>query len=96
MPPALLAPPAFQCRRGLVRTASATGDADTVAAGGTLFRVTFRVRAHARRRRVSLLGVVDGDGVGQPDVAGPARNGATPESIPFVARSGRFRIVSRR
>lgn len=95
MPPALLAPPAFQCRRGLVRTASATGDADTVAAGGTLFRVTFRVRAHARRR-VSPIQVVDGDGVGQPDVAGPARNGATPESIPFVARSGRFRIVSRR
>jgi len=81
-------------RRGLVRTASATGEQDTLTASATLFRVTFRVRE--RGRRVSLLRVLDGDGVGPADVAGPARNGAAPESIPFVARNGRVRVDTAR
>jgi len=80
-------------RRGLVRTASATGEADVLEAGATLFRVTFR--AQERGRRVSSLRVLDGDGVGPPDVAGPARTGAAPESIPFVAHDGSFRFVTK-
>jgi hypothetical protein len=77
-------------RRGLVRTASATGEADDLEAGATLFRVTFRVRAHGRR--VSAFRVLDGDGVGPADVAGPVRNGTTPEPIPFTAHEGFFRV----
>jgi hypothetical protein len=78
-------------RRGLIRTASATGEADTLAAGATLFRVTFRVRA--RGRRMSKLRVLDGDGVGPAEVAGPVRNGGAPQSIPFTAHEGLFRIA---
>jgi len=80
-------------RRGLVRTASASGEADVLEAGATLFRVTFRVRE--RGRRVSSLRVLDGDGVGPADVAGPARSGAAPESIPFMAHKGFFRLTTR-
>jgi hypothetical protein len=76
--------------RGLVRTASATGEADALEAGEPLFRVTFRVRAGGRR--VSSLRVLDGDGVAAAGLAGPARAGGPPESIPFIAHKGSFRV----
>jgi hypothetical protein len=76
--------------RGLVRTASATGEVDLVAAGAPLFRVAFRVVGQGRR--VSSLRLRDGDGIGRPDLAGPALKGRAPRSIPFVAHSGRFRL----
>jgi hypothetical protein len=82
----------IDAKHGTVRTASATATGDMLEARKTLFRVTFRVRSTARRR-VSLLRATDGDGVGQPDLAGPIVREALPESVPFVVRKGRFRLL---
>jgi serine protease AprX len=80
----------IDARRGEVRTASATGEVDRLAARDVLFRITFRVRDRALGLRTMRL--LDGDGVGVPDLAGPVPYDGVPQSIPFVARRARVRL----
>jgi len=75
----------IDAHHGLVRTASATGGGDALQAGDVLFRVRFRVRDTALRRR-SILRLLDGDR--RMDLAGPVDRSVVPESVRFVAHRG--------
>ena len=77
-------------QQGVVRTASATGKADILQAGATLFRVTFRVRKGQGHK--SVLGLTGGDGHGNATLKAPIPETGVPETIPLTVRRGRLRV----
>jgi hypothetical protein len=75
---------------GQIRTASA-GLGQQIAAGAPLMRVIFRVSLDAPAGRYAL-NLLDGDGEGDLDIAGPVRNGQMPTPIALEAKAGFVRV----